>query len=83
MPILIPLQGITVHRAKAGQPAGGKEMTPVIPTIGQPFEFTDDEVEFLMERAPESIREPVNEAPAAKAAPAPAAKGKAPVDPGL
>lgn len=83
MPILIPLQGITVHRAKAGQPAGGKETTSVVPTIGQPFEFTDDEVEFLMERAPESIREPVNEAPAAKAAPAPAAKGKAPVDPGL
>lgn len=83
MPILIPLQGITVHRAKAGQPAGGKELVSIIPTIGEPFEFTDSEVEELKTVAPESIREPVNEAPAAKAAPAPAAKGKAPVDPGL
>lgn len=83
MPILIPLQGITVHRTKPGQAAGGKEMVTVVPTIGQPFEFTDEEAEFLKERAPESIREPVNEAPAAKPAPAPGTKAKVAADPGL
>ncbi|MEN9925546.1 MAG: hypothetical protein RL268_1672 [Pseudomonadota bacterium] len=62
MPQMIPLQTIVLHR-------DGK---PVVPTIGKPFPFTDDEVAELGS----ALRAPVNETPAPAAAPAsaPAAK---------
>ena len=69
MPKKIPLISVTVHR-------NGK---PIEPTIGKPFEFTDEEIDEVLQAVPGSMRDPVNEeAPSAPAnSKAPDAKPKA------
>lgn len=53
MPILIPLQTITV----------GRDGKNVVPPIGQAFDFTDEEAKQIKAMNPKAVREPVNEAP--------------------
>jgi len=73
MKVLIPVQGVVVHR-------DGKSFSP---EIGKPFEFSDDEANDIAAMNPGAVRSPVNEggdeAPASKPqqAPAPATKPKA------
>lgn len=64
MPVLIPLCSITVTRRnkKTG------EHDRVSPTIGVPFDFTNDEVADLRGHTPPAVRLPVNEAIADPAA---------------
>lgn len=50
----IPVQGVYVHR-------DGKT---VAAPIGEPFDFTDEEVADIQALNPSAIREPINETPA-------------------
>jgi len=66
MPKKIPLIAITVHR-------DGK---PVVPPVGKPFDFTEDEIAEVNGMVAGAMRDPVNESPVAAPAPAaPAATG--------
>lgn len=68
MKVLIPVQGVVVHR-------NGKSISP---PLNEPFEFTDGEADDIGKMNPNAVRAPINEggdeAPAK--APAPAAAGK-------
>lgn len=48
MPVMIPRQSIKVIRNKEG----------VIPVIGQPFEFTDDEIAEVEQASPDALESP-------------------------
>ncbi len=63
----VPLQSITVVRDK----------TPVVPPIGQPFDFTEDEIDQITKMNPDAIGEvaSINVAEAEKVS-----KGKAKAD---
>lgn len=74
MPIRIPVHGIRLERGTetkkmliAGQFIDRKVPKVVMPKIGEPFEFTQKEIDFLKEHAPNSIRHPINESPVAAA----------------
>lgn len=54
MAIRIPVQTITV----------GRDGKNVIPTIGQPFDFTDEEIKQIEASNPAAVRNPVVEADA-------------------
>jgi hypothetical protein len=55
MPRLIPTVSVGVSRK-----IGGRQQT-IFPTIGELFEFTDEEVKQLRAGRPENLRRPVNE----------------------
>ncbi len=73
MPVMIPVQSVKVDRNG-----------PVIPTIGEPFDFTDDEITELDVSAPEALTVPDVRAAerllaavqAAQNKPAPKARGR-------
>ena len=52
MAIRIPVQTITV----------GRDGKNIIPTIGQPFDFTDEEIKQIEASNPTAVRNPVVEA---------------------
>lgn len=54
MAIRIPVQTITV----------GREGKNIVPTIGQPFDFTDEEIKQIETSNPAAVRNPVVEADA-------------------
>lgn len=66
MPIRIPTQTVIVQRNGAN----------FAPKLGEPFNFTTDEVEEINTLAPDALRKPVNEE-AKEVQQAPAAAGKA------
>lgn len=82
MPKLIPVQTITV----------GREGKTVVPPIGQPFDFTDQEAKEIAAMNPAAVRKPIVEVEAVEQSgeqgepAAPAAKatgGKKKADPEL
>ena len=66
MAIRIPVQTITV----------GRDGKNIVPTIGQPFDFTDEEIKQIEASNPAAVRNPVVEAePVVEQAEAKATKG--------
>lgn len=66
MVIRIPVQTITV----------GRDGKNIVPTIGQPFDFTDEEIKQIEASNPAAVRNPVVEAePVVEQAEAKATKG--------
>lgn len=66
MAIRIPVQTITV----------GRDGKNVIPTIGQPFDFTDEEIKQIEASNPAAVRNPVVEADAEQVEAKPTKGGK-------
>lgn len=64
MPSLIPTHSVFLSRPRKDgrkDAAGNPKHERIAPKIGEPFEFTDEEVEDIRASDPTSLREPVNE----------------------
>jgi hypothetical protein len=64
MPSLIPTHSVFLSRPRKDgrkDAAGNPLHERVAPKIGEPFDFTDEEVEDIRASDPTSLREPINE----------------------
>jgi hypothetical protein len=64
MPSLIPTHSVFLSRPRKDgrkDAQGNPRHERVAPKIGEPFDFTDEEVEDIRASDPTSLREPINE----------------------